>query len=373
MNQSQKILVNATAARSSGALSILNQFIEIASNRFDYAFYFFVDPSINKVSNGNIIYIKKNTRQWFKRFCWDNLGFRNWIKKERIKPSLIISLQNTGVSCSQKTPQLIYYHQPLPLFENKWSFLKKTERKYFFYKHIYPFFIKLNINANTYFIVQIPFMKTKFAQNFQISSSKIFVIKPEIKKGRVIDTKIALKEEYIYLLYPATPLIYKNHILLLDALIELDKINPELRKKIKILFTFNEYQNHWLFSKMQRLGFVDNFVFLGILPSEELLSLYKKVNALLFPSYIESFGLPLIEGAQAGLPIVVSDLPYARDVLENYEGSVFVEYNNPQAWCTSIVKVCTSKKRYTFNLKTSNNSDDLFEIIKNVIKNHVTS
>lgn len=57
-----------------------------------------------------------------------------------------------------------------------------------------------------------------------------------------------------------------------------------------------------------------NVVNLGHLPRPEVLKLYGRARALLFPSLSESFGLPLIEAAHLGLPILAPELDYVRDV-----------------------------------------------------------
>jgi glycosyltransferase involved in cell wall biosynthesis len=43
--------------------------------------------------------------------------------------------------------------------------------------------------------------------------------------------------------------------------------------------------------------------------------LYSSVDALIYPSKFESFGLPLIEAEQSGLPILAPELDYVRDVV----------------------------------------------------------
>jgi glycosyltransferase involved in cell wall biosynthesis len=53
---------------------------------------------------------------------------------------------------------------------------------------------------------------------------------------------------------------------------------------------------------------------LGQLPRDEVLALYASARALVFPSISESFGLPLVEAAHLGLPIVAAELDYVRDV-----------------------------------------------------------
>lgn len=59
-----------------------------------------------------------------------------------------------------------------------------------------------------------------------------------------------------------------------------------------------------------------NIVNLGNLPHEQVKELYAQVSALIYPSNFESFGLPLIEARQAGLPILASELDFVRDVID---------------------------------------------------------
>jgi len=58
---------------------------------------------------------------------------------------------------------------------------------------------------------------------------------------------------------------------------------------------------------------------LGKLSSEEVAALYQTAGALIYPSKSESLGLPLIEAAQSGLPILASELDYVRDLIEPVE------------------------------------------------------
>lgn len=54
----------------------------------------------------------------------------------------------------------------------------------------------------------------------------------------------------------------------------------------------------------------------GEMSHTDIFSLYKKSGALIFPSKVEAFGLPLIEARQAGLPVLAPELDYVRDLLD---------------------------------------------------------
>ena len=58
---------------------------------------------------------------------------------------------------------------------------------------------------------------------------------------------------------------------------------------------------------------------LGVLPRGRVLELYQSAGALIFPSTAESFGMPLVEAAASGLPIVAAELDYVRDVVSPVE------------------------------------------------------
>ncbi|MBX9634870.1 MAG: glycosyltransferase family 4 protein, partial [Magnetospirillum sp.] len=54
------------------------------------------------------------------------------------------------------------------------------------------------------------------------------------------------------------------------------------------------------------LGIADNITFLGRLPLAELMPLYQRCRAFVFPSTAETFGMPLVEAMACGAPIASS-------------------------------------------------------------------
>lgn len=70
------------------------------------------------------------------------------------------------------------------------------------------------------------------------------------------------------------------------------------------------------------------------LSRDEVFTFYKKSKCLIFPSYLESFGLPLLEAKKFGLKIFASDLPYAREI--NCV-DVFFKPDSPQDIAENII------------------------------------
>jgi glycosyltransferase involved in cell wall biosynthesis len=113
--------------------------------------------------------------------------------------------------------------------------------------------------------------------------------------------------------YIATGEPYKNHKKLILAWVELSShgIYPSL------CLTVNRNTHPSLCDWIEEISlkYQLKLTNLGSIPRLEVLSLYRKTKALIFPSLVESFGLPLVEASQLGLPIIASELDFVRDVV----------------------------------------------------------
>jgi len=368
MHTKATIIINATALNASGALSILKQFIEEIPDD-EYEYILFVNNNVNLTkTNNNIRFIAKDVKSFRERFIWDAFGVKRWLKKNNINPSATISLQNTNFRTNKSIPNFIYYHQSIPFFNKKWNPFNSSERSLWFYKNIYPFFIKLFINKNTEIFVQINFIRDRFARHFDFPKNKIHIIRPKLELPALEDVKQTnIDTNKLNLVYPATPLIYKNHITIIKALSLLDQKSQE--KIILHLTCEKQDLGHLLINT--KIHFLINFT--GKISFNEVLGMYKEADALLFPSYIETFGFPLLEAASFGMPIIAADMPYSREVLQGYAGVSYASYDDPKLWSEKISKLFSQKgKRFQpIKLEQSDSWLKLFLILKNKIKYHV--
>lgn len=357
------VVVNAAALRTGGALTIYRQFIgHLPEYIGNDKYYIFVDPSMEQPAIDGVTYIHDANHSKLHYVLWSICGQKRWLKKHGIKPSVIVSLQNVGTVT--RCRQIIYYHQSLPLYKKKWSFLKSEERTMAFYKYIYPYFVKCTLSANTEVVVQIPFIKKGFVDKFKCNPGKVHVMFPDVEK---IDAeKIAphlFEQELLHFVYPANANSYKEHKTLVNALVQLCKSNPSLTERIRIHLTFQAVSYPSLLRYIKEQNLSAQFVFDGTMPHDKLLSFYKSATGLLFPSTIETLGLPLLEAAAFGLPIVAADMDYSREVMGTYEGIQHVDCYDYAAWASAIEKVCKEKKRYSNLVPKESSWKEFFSLI----------
>lgn len=345
------IIVNATALDKSGALSILKQFISnIPISQHNWLV--FTPPNISFASNKQNVRLEPITgvKPMYKRLWWDAFGLKRWLKNHHIEPKAAVSLQNTGFRVGRKVSSFIYYHQPIPFFPFKWNPLKQEHRTLWFYKYIYPFFVKLFLRKDTRIFVQLDFIKKGFSNKFNHSGDLIEVFSPSVIAPSVCETKNFLSEK-ISFFYPATNFFYKNHRIIFDAL-----RHSEISADVYFTITPSEEEPQ------------DNRIhYLGSIPYEKVCKMYNMCDALLFPSYIETYGLPLLEAAMTGMPIIVADLPYSREVLKGYSGAIYVNHNDPIAWALAMKDISKGKRFAPIEISNRKGWTDLFNsIISNI-------
>ncbi len=95
--------------------------------------------------------------------------------------------------------------------------------------------------------------------------------------------------------------------------------NAYPHKNLEILFEAIGAQTLVLVGKedlfYKRLPRSNNATFFGQANDEQLGSLYTYARALVFPSRMEGFGLPALEAAVYGTPVICSDIPAFREIL----------------------------------------------------------
>jgi len=332
---SRTIVVNATALQTSGGLTILKQFVEAAKKQVAFEFIVFISPNLEFKNEANIKFQHKDLKRWIQRILWDSFGLNRWLKDNDIRPDYVVSLQNTTINVD--FPQIVYLHQPIPYSEIEWSLFRRSEFKFFLYKKFYKKFIYLHSRDDTIYTVQTFWMKRALAAD-GISDSRIHVIKPTVAFGNSYAASASASTPFLF--YPATSMAYKNHSVILKAM---RRLNTEFRQGVEFKVTLSRGESPSFDRIVDDLELGELVEYLGVIDHDAMVSNYIGCLALVFPSYIETLGLPLLEAASLGCPILASDLDFARDVLNGYEGVQFIDHTAPDDWVKAIGSLIKEK------------------------------
>ena len=182
--------------------------------------------------------------------------------------------------------------------------------------YIERFWIRRRLANVDKFVVQTPTMKRLLEAKFKrITSIQVLPFVAE-SKGYVRGFQnFNINPSSIFdFVYVASGEPHKNHRCLIEAwrLLAGEGLYPSL------CLTVDEGRFPevcYLINEMRQMYGVRIFN-MGTLAHLDILGIYGNSRAVIYPSKFESFGLPLIEARQAGLPVIASELDFVRDVLD---------------------------------------------------------
>ncbi|WP_166417689.1 glycosyltransferase family 4 protein [Cochlodiniinecator piscidefendens] len=127
----------------------------------------------------------------------------------------------------------------------------------------------------------------------------------------------------------------KNHALLLQVWQNMYESMTEADIPHLYMVGNRGWNNEAVFAELDNAAYVGCVVHeLSGLPDTEMFNLLAGAEALLFPSLVEGFGLPLLEAAQLEVPILCMDLDVYREFLGNVP--IYLKQNDPYAWEAEI-------------------------------------
>lgn len=337
------IMVFDVPAVSGGALSILNDFYEeaIMYKDKDINWIFVVsEPILKEKENIKVLRYPWVKKSWGHRLYFDNIIAPSLIKEYNVDK--IFSLQNIIIPFT-KIPQILYVHQSLPFVEYKFSF--KENKKFWIYQNLIGRKIIKSIKKAEKVIVQTNWMKKLCSEKSLVDEEKISVIPPNIKND--------ISQEFNYnnkslstFFYPSNGSSYKNHAIIINACKQLVEENID---NFKIILTLNGDENEnikKLYQVARREGLPVEFV--GNLSREEVFKLYTE-SILIFPSFIETFGLPLLEAKLHKGIIFASNCPFSREILNGYANAYYFDPFNSYELFELFLKVIGGKLKYYKN------------------------
>ena len=334
------ILVDAIYSHNSGGKEILRLLIE-KLNATNITYLLDARLDINSIStiNGNSVILNASEINRLKYYRQNHKKFNK-----------IICLSNVPPPINVDSKVLIYFHNRLLLNQRK-SGLSIKAKLLNILKKFYIFYLN---KKNYEWIVQTNLMRLTLLNKIdnQIHIYPIF--------DDTNDTRINKKQNFEYL-YVGSNAKHKNLKRLLKSFYLLAKSqNNPITLHLTVENEFNNDLN-------KLIKFHDNLTVMnhGNISKTELKKLYKRSYFFVYPSLVESFGLPLLEAESHGCKLICADLEYVHEIVK--PSMVFNPYSEVSIK-NSLLKALNDKPLKASSKRINNKIDNFIKYITNDVK-----
>lgn len=213
-----------------------------------------------------------------------------------------------------------------------------------------------SVSESDHVIVSFEHIKKDLIKYYPITEAKISVCPPPFADDWFATKKETewktLEEKYSiakkYLLYPAATWKHKNHTALIEALAEIKKNKLD----INLICTGNKTEYYsTIEKKLRELKLESAVKFLGIVPEEDLICLYKNAELVVIPTLYEAGSGPLYEAMKYKVPVICANTTSLPDTIDN-ENYIFNPREVTQL-SNLILKIFNDESEKELNIKNS--------------------
>lgn len=324
----KNIIISGINLRSGGTLSIYKECLNFLNNSKltkEYNIIALVHKKeLFNFPNIKFIEFPKGIKSYLYRLYYEYFYFKKISKK--LNPYLWLSIHDMTPNVYAEK-RVVYMHNASMFYKVKLKDFK-FDKTYILFSLFYKYIYKINLKKNDYLIVQQNWIKREFSKIFNIPKSKIIVSYPELNlKDKTIkscsENKFIGDQTQLNLFYPSLPRPFKNFEIICEAAKSLyDKGYKDINFYLTLNGTENKYANY-IYENYKN---IKNIHFLGLIPKEKMEDWYQTMDSLIFPSKLETWGLPISEFKPYEKPMLLADLPYAK---ESAIGAHKVAFFNP--------------------------------------------
>lgn len=270
---------------------------------------------------------------WLRRIDLEYRGFKRLSRE--LKPDFWLSLHDVSPRLNGER-QAVYCHNPVPFFNPTFRDIR-LDPTLLAFRLAYRYLYRFNIRSNETVIVQQQWLRDEFVRRLGVQ--RIIVAHPDVADlpyPAIVEhdaTKLSL-------FYPTVPRGFKNVELLCEAMM---LVPGGLPRQPELTVTIDGSENPYARFILSRYGDVPAIRFVGRQTRSAMARLYAECDALLFPSRLETWGLPITEAKQFDKPMIVADEPYARETVGSYPAAAFLPADAPARWAAAITAAAHGK------------------------------
>ena len=301
----KRVVVSAVNIRKGGTLTVLKECLEYLSGRQDLEVIALVHKQALCDYPG-IRYIEMpwTLKSWFHRL-WCEYVTMHKVSKEIGDIDLWLSLHDTTPRVEAKA-QAVYCHTSFPFLKvhaRDW----RMDPKIPLFANFTRFAYRIGVKRNRYLIVQQEWFREGLSGLVGFPQESIIVAPPRFRPV----TAIGAPDQIPLFFYPSSPDCHKNFETLCKAAELLEKRLGTGR--FQVVLTVKGDENRYAAKLKKQWGDVASIDFRGYLSREEMSLWYGRASCLVFPSRVETWGLPISEFIPSGKPMILADLPFAHE------------------------------------------------------------
>lgn len=346
MKKRKIFVVSGINIVDAGPLSVMKDFLSELSELNDGSLKIIALVNSSKLFNiGNIEYFEfpKSKKSWLYRIYYEYVYFKRF--SEEIGPDYWISMHDMtpNITCEN---QYVYCHNATPYYTPTWKDWRYGSRASLF-SLLYIYLYRINIRKNKGVIVQQEWLRKKFRNRFNLNN--IIVAYPKVNNVQFSDYKqISIESEIKKIFFPSFPRSFKNFEVICEAYSILPK---EYQNRLNIYLTLDKKSNSYASYIINKYKDLEGLKFVGLLSRTQVFEYYREMDGLIFPSKLESWGLPITEFKNFNKPIFLSNLPYAKETLGNYNKGYFFNPNSNIELSILLKKLIDNKLPIVKNTK----------------------
>jgi glycosyltransferase involved in cell wall biosynthesis len=326
----------------------------IVKSHPEHQFYFIFDRPFSEdfIFGKNVtpIVLSPQARHPILYKIWFNYRIPSILKKY----SIDVFLSPDGfLSLRTKTPQIPVIHDLN--FEHYPEDLPKKDSRY--YRRYMPLFA----HKAAHILTVSEFSKHDIHAKYSIELSKISVayngvgdeFKP-INEDELFSAKSTYSEGFDYFVYIGALHKRKNIERMLLAFDQFKNNHPSTLKFVIVgakLFKDNSIEKVYTELKHKR-----DIIFTGRLPKNKLVKVTAAANALIYVSYFEGFGIPILEAMKCGVPVLTSNVTSMPEVAGN--AAILVDPFSVDAIAMGMEKIVTPTHCQKLSISGIDRSND---------------
>lgn len=285
----------------------------------------------------NVEFVSTNAKSTFKRIIWQYAK----MKKSLIafKPDWIFGMGNYTFP-EIKTKQSILFHNPnlfLDVAKMKEPFMYKLST-YLKKRQL----IKSLRNVNRVYC-QTESTKAQFANLFDFSTSKIAILS-NVLNSKILSFNPSSKnriDNVFRLVYITKPWLHKNHMRIVEMY---EKYYTEL-EDTECIFSISEKDGELaqqIINRINEAKLSNKIKCIGEVNNDDVAKYYLESDALIMPTYRESFSVSYLEAMHLNCPIITSDLDFAHDICG--DAAIFVNPDSAEELKNAVLSLKNSQE-----------------------------